>query len=55
VETTEIAITQAELIVQLYELRREPVMRLARGYVLCAAGLWLLGYGGCDGVSRRAD
>jgi hypothetical protein len=33
VETTEIAIKQAELIVQLYELRREPVMRLARGYV----------------------
>jgi hypothetical protein len=33
VENSEIAIKQAELIVQLYELRREPVMRLARGYV----------------------
>jgi hypothetical protein len=33
VENSEIAIKQAELIVRLYELRREPVMRLARGYV----------------------
>ena len=29
----EIAIRQAELLVKLYELRREPVMRSARGYV----------------------
>src|SRR5258708_6541151 len=29
----EIAIKQGELILRLYELRREPVMRLARGYV----------------------
>ncbi len=32
-ENTEIAIRQAELIIQLYELRREPVMRSARGYI----------------------
>lgn len=32
-ETTEIAIRQAELIVKLYELRRETVMREARAYV----------------------
>jgi hypothetical protein len=32
-EQTEIAIRQAELIIQLYELRREPIMRLARKYV----------------------
>lgn len=31
--TTEIAIRQAELIVKLYELRRETVMREARSYV----------------------
>jgi hypothetical protein len=30
---TEIAIKQAELIIRLYELRREPVMRLARSYI----------------------
>jgi hypothetical protein len=29
----EIAIKQAELILRLFELRREPVMRLARNYV----------------------
>ena len=29
----EIAIKQGELILRLYELRREPVMRLARSYV----------------------
>ena len=28
-----IAIQQADLILKLYEMRREPVMRLARGYV----------------------
>jgi hypothetical protein len=33
VEPTEISIKQAELIIHLYELRREPVMRLARSYV----------------------
>jgi hypothetical protein len=33
VESTEIAIKQAELIIRLYELRRDPVMRLARKYV----------------------
>ena len=32
-ESTEIAIKQAELIIRLYELRRDPVMRLARKYV----------------------
>ena len=32
-ENTEIAIRQAELIIRLFELRREPVMRLARSYV----------------------
>ncbi|AXC11861.1 hypothetical protein ACPOL_2541 [Acidisarcina polymorpha] len=32
-ESTEIAIRQAELVLKLYELRREPVMRLARSYV----------------------
>ena len=32
-ENTEIAIKQAELIIRLFELRREPVMRLARSYV----------------------
>jgi hypothetical protein len=32
-ESKEIAIRQAELVVQLYELRREPVMRLARSYI----------------------
>jgi hypothetical protein len=32
-ETTEIAIRQAELIVKLYEMRRETVMREARSYV----------------------
>lgn len=32
-DTTEIAIRQAELIVKLYELRRETVMREARSYV----------------------
>jgi hypothetical protein len=30
---TDIAIKQAELLVKLYELRREPVMRSARSYV----------------------
>jgi hypothetical protein len=30
---TDTAIKQAELIVRLYELRREPVMRSARGYI----------------------
>ncbi len=29
----EIAIRQAELVLKLYELRREPVMRQARGYI----------------------
>jgi hypothetical protein len=32
-ESTELAIKQAELIIRLYELRRDPVMRLARKYV----------------------
>jgi hypothetical protein len=32
-ETSDIAIKQAELIIRLYELRRDPVMRLARKYV----------------------
>ena len=32
-EVTTLAIQQAELIIRLYELRREPVMRLARTYV----------------------
>ena len=32
-ETAEIAIRQAELVLRLYELRREPVMRQARSYV----------------------
>jgi hypothetical protein len=32
-ETAEIAIRQAELVLKLYELRREPVMRQARSYV----------------------
>jgi hypothetical protein len=32
-EPTEIAIRQAELILKLYELRREPVMRQARSYI----------------------
>ena len=32
-KSTEIAIRQAELVVQLYELRREPVMRQARSYI----------------------
>ena len=32
-KVTEIAIKQAELLVSLYELRREPVMRSARSYV----------------------
>jgi hypothetical protein len=32
-EVTALAIQQAELIIRLYELRREPVMRLARTYV----------------------
>jgi hypothetical protein len=30
---TDTAIKQAELILKLYELRREPVMRIARGYI----------------------
>ena len=30
---TDTAIKQAELILKLYELRREPVMRSARGYI----------------------
>jgi hypothetical protein len=30
---TDTAIKQAELILRLYELRREPVMRSARGYI----------------------
>jgi hypothetical protein len=33
VETAEIAIRQAELVLKLYELRREPVMRQARSYI----------------------
>jgi len=33
VEATEVAIRQAELVLKLYELRREPVMRQARSYV----------------------
>jgi hypothetical protein len=33
VETTEIAIRQAELVLKLFELRREPVMRQARSYI----------------------
>jgi hypothetical protein len=33
VESTEIAIRQAELVIKLYELRREPVMRQARSYI----------------------
>jgi hypothetical protein len=32
-ESREIAVRQAELVVKLYELRREPVMRQARGYI----------------------
>jgi hypothetical protein len=32
-KVTDIAIRQADLIVKLYELRREPVMRSARSYV----------------------
>ena len=32
-ESTEIAIRQAELVIKLYELRREPVMRQARSYI----------------------
>lgn len=32
-EKTDIAIRQAELILKLYELRREPVMRQARSYI----------------------
>ena len=32
-ESTEIAIRQAELVLRLYELRREPVMRQARSYI----------------------
>src|SRR5271154_4419296 len=32
-ESTEIAIRQAELVLKLYELRREPVMRQARSYI----------------------
>jgi hypothetical protein len=32
-KVTDIAIRQADLIVRLYELRREPVMRSARSYV----------------------
>ena len=32
-ETTGIAIRQAELMLKLYELRREPVMRQARSYI----------------------
>jgi hypothetical protein len=32
-KVTEIAIKQAELLVSLYELRREPVMRSARSYI----------------------
>lgn len=31
--TTEIAIRQAELVLKLYELRREPLMRQARSYI----------------------
>jgi hypothetical protein len=38
VANTEIAIRQAELMIHLYELRRDPVMRLARKYV---GGLFL--------------
>ena len=33
VESAEIAIRQAELVLRLFELRREPVMRQARSYV----------------------
>ncbi|WP_058185591.1 DUF4760 domain-containing protein [Terracidiphilus gabretensis] len=32
-ESTEMAIRQAELVLKLYELRREPVMRQARSYI----------------------
>jgi hypothetical protein len=32
-ESKEIAIRQAELVIKLYELRREPVMRQARSFV----------------------
>jgi hypothetical protein len=32
-ESTEIAIRQAELVLKLYDLRREPVMRQARSYI----------------------
>jgi hypothetical protein len=32
-ESTEIAVRQAELVLKLYELRREPVMRQARSYI----------------------
>lgn len=32
-EAKEIAIRQAELVIKLYELRREPVMRQARSYI----------------------
>jgi hypothetical protein len=32
-ESREIAVRQAELVLKLYELRREPVMRQARGYI----------------------
>ena len=32
-KVTTLAIQQAELIIRLFELRREPVMRLARTYV----------------------
>ncbi len=32
-ESAEIAIRQAELVLRLYELRREPVMRQARNYI----------------------
>ena len=32
-ESTKIAIQQAELVLRLYELRREPVLRQARSYI----------------------
>ena len=32
-KSAEIAIRQAELVIKLYELRREPVMRQARSYI----------------------
>jgi hypothetical protein len=54
-ESTEIAIRQAELVLKLYELRREPVMRQARSYIGGRVPTGFRGRDGGAGDLRQAE